>query len=49
MIAAAAAALLLLVILPFAQAGKRGLCWPWYNGDLNPGKFNNGHTEVIAM
>ncbi|KAJ7264885.1 hypothetical protein B0H12DRAFT_213463 [Mycena haematopus] len=26
--------------------GKRGLCWPWYNGSLNPGKLNDGQGTV---
>ncbi|KAF8554269.1 hypothetical protein OG21DRAFT_1509094 [Imleria badia] len=32
-----------------AQAGKRGLCWPWYNSPLDPGVFNNGDGEVVAI
>ncbi|KAF7984142.1 hypothetical protein HWV62_16790 [Athelia sp. TMB] len=32
-----------------AQAGKRGLAWPWYNSPLNPGVFNNGDGEVVAI
>ncbi|KAF7983941.1 hypothetical protein HWV62_18348 [Athelia sp. TMB] len=32
-----------------AEAGKRGLCWPYYNGSLNPGVFNNGDGEVVAI
>ncbi|KAG8218216.1 hypothetical protein J3R82DRAFT_3783 [Butyriboletus roseoflavus] len=27
-----------------AQAGKRGLCWPW-----DPGKFNTGDGQVVAI
>ncbi|KAF8554986.1 hypothetical protein OG21DRAFT_1508275 [Imleria badia] len=32
-----------------AQAGKRGLAWPWFNAQLNPGVFNNGDGEVVAI
>jgi len=32
-----------------AQAGKRGLAWPWFNGGLNPGVFNNGGGQVVAI
>ncbi|KZP04912.1 glycoside hydrolase family 128 protein [Athelia psychrophila] len=32
-----------------AQAGKRGLAWPWYNSPLNPGVLNNGDGEVVAI
>jgi len=32
-----------------AQAGKRGLVWPYYNSPLNPGVFNNGDGEVVAI
>ncbi|EIW85402.1 hypothetical protein CONPUDRAFT_98422 [Coniophora puteana RWD-64-598 SS2] len=32
-----------------AQAGKRGLAWPYYNGALDPGVFNNGDGEVVAI
>ncbi|KZP12120.1 glycoside hydrolase family 128 protein [Athelia psychrophila] len=32
-----------------AQAGKRGLAWPWYNSPLDPGVFNNGDGEVVAI
>lgn len=31
------------------QAGKRGLAWPWYNGGLDPGVFNNGQGQVVAI
>ncbi|KAF7296499.1 Glyco-hydro-cc domain-containing protein [Mycena chlorophos] len=26
--------------------GKRGLCWPFYNSPLDPGKFNDGSGSV---
>jgi len=26
--------------------GKRGLCWPWYNGSLDPGRLNDGQGTV---
>lgn len=32
-----------------AQAGKRGLAWPWYNGSLDPGKLNNGQGVTVAI
>jgi len=32
-----------------AQAGKRGLAWPYYNNILDPGVFNNGDGEVVAI
>ncbi|EIM83809.1 uncharacterized protein STEHIDRAFT_82680 [Stereum hirsutum FP-91666 SS1] len=32
-----------------AQAGKRGLAWPWYNNPLDPGVLNNGDGEVVAI
>ncbi|KAF7973692.1 hypothetical protein HWV62_14694 [Athelia sp. TMB] len=32
-----------------AQAGKRGLAWPWYNSPLDPGVLNNGQGEVVAI
>lgn len=31
------------------SAGKRGLAWPWYNSPLDPGVFNNGDGEVVAI
>jgi len=31
------------------QAGKRGLAWPFYNAPLDPGVFNNGDGEVVAI
>ncbi|TRM56147.1 hypothetical protein BD626DRAFT_538740 [Schizophyllum amplum] len=31
------------------QAGKRGLAWPYYNGALDPGVFNNGDGSVVAI
>ncbi|OJA21018.1 hypothetical protein AZE42_02351 [Rhizopogon vesiculosus] len=31
------------------QAGKRGLCWTYYDGSLDPGVFNNGDGEVVAI
>lgn len=32
-----------------AEAGKRGLAWPWYNGSLDPGKLNNGEGVTVAI
>ena len=32
-----------------AQAGKRGLAWPWYNGSLDPGKLNDGRGVTVAI
>ncbi|KAI1792744.1 hypothetical protein LXA43DRAFT_313362 [Ganoderma leucocontextum] len=32
-----------------AQAGKRGLTWTYYNTALNPGVFNNGDGQVVAI
>lgn len=32
-----------------AEAGKRGLAWPWYNGSLDPGKLNNGQGVTVAI
>ncbi|PIL28894.1 hypothetical protein GSI_08940 [Ganoderma sinense ZZ0214-1] len=32
-----------------AQAGKRGLTWPWFNSPLDPGVFNNGDGQVVAI
>jgi len=32
-----------------AQAGKRGLAWPWYNASLDPGKLNNGEGVTVAI
>ncbi|KAF5376381.1 hypothetical protein D9757_008677 [Collybiopsis confluens] len=32
-----------------AQAGKRGLAWPWYNKSLDPGVLNNGDGQVVAI
>ncbi|KZV74929.1 glycoside hydrolase family 128 protein [Peniophora sp. CONT] len=32
-----------------AQAGKRGLAWPWFNAPLDPGVLNNGDGEVVAI
>ncbi|KAG6374881.1 hypothetical protein JVT61DRAFT_3610 [Boletus reticuloceps] len=32
-----------------AKGGKRCLAWPWYNAPLNPGVFNNGNGEVVAI
>ncbi|CAK5277998.1 unnamed protein product [Mycena citricolor] len=29
-----------------AGPGKRGLCWPFYNGPLDPAKFNDGQGSV---
>ncbi|KAJ7633567.1 hypothetical protein DFH06DRAFT_1272404 [Mycena polygramma] len=26
--------------------GKRGLCWPWYNSALDPGRLNDGQGTV---
>ncbi|KAI5889725.1 uncharacterized protein SCHCODRAFT_01158444 [Schizophyllum commune H4-8] len=31
------------------SAGKRGLAWPWYNGQLDPGVLNNGQGQVVAI
>ncbi|EIM83901.1 uncharacterized protein STEHIDRAFT_100928 [Stereum hirsutum FP-91666 SS1] len=31
------------------QAGKRGLAWTWFNSDLDPGVFNTGSGEVVAI
>ncbi|KAF8310160.1 hypothetical protein DL93DRAFT_2062244 [Clavulina sp. PMI_390] len=47
MIAASVAVLALLAST--AQAGKRGLAWPWYNGSLDPGKLNNGQGVTVAI
>lgn len=30
-------------------AGKRGLCWTYFDGSLDPGVFNNGDGEVVAI
>jgi len=35
--------------IKLAQAGKRGLAWPYYNSPLDPGVFNNGDGEVVAI
>ncbi|KAH0839499.1 hypothetical protein J3R83DRAFT_333 [Lanmaoa asiatica] len=43
------ALLFLSIFAAAAQAGKRGLCWPWYNKSLNPGVFNNGDGQVVAI
>jgi hypothetical protein len=40
---------LLALFVASAQAGKRGLVWPWYNGGLNPGILNNGQGQVVAI
>ncbi|KAF8526933.1 hypothetical protein BU17DRAFT_74049 [Hysterangium stoloniferum] len=32
-----------------AQAGKRGLTWTFYNAPLDPGVFNNGDGQVVAI
>jgi hypothetical protein len=40
---------LLSIFAAAAQAGKRGLSWPWYNGSLDPGVLNNGDGEVVAI
>ncbi|KZP04913.1 glycoside hydrolase family 128 protein [Athelia psychrophila] len=32
-----------------AEAGKRGLCWPYYNKPLNPSLFNTGDGNVVAI
>lgn len=48
MIAANALAVLALFVAT-AQAGKRGLAWPWFNGSLDPSKFNNGAGAVVAI
>jgi len=35
-----------------AQAGKRALAWPYYNGGsngLDPGKFNTGSGNTVAI
>ncbi|KAH7929591.1 hypothetical protein BV22DRAFT_1056762 [Leucogyrophana mollusca] len=32
-----------------AEAGKRGLCWTYYDSTLDPGVFNNGDGEVVAI
>jgi len=37
------------VAAPFGRRGgpgKRGLCWPFYNGPLDPAKFNDGSGSV---
>jgi hypothetical protein len=31
------------------QAGKRGLDWTYYDASLDPGVFNNGDGEVVAI
>ncbi|KAG9316993.1 glycosyl hydrolase catalytic core-domain-containing protein [Chiua virens] len=41
--------LVLSIFAAAARAGKRGLCWPWYNGSLNPGVLNNGAGDVVAI
>lgn len=30
-----------------AEAAKRGLAWPWYNGSLNPAKLHDGNVAYI--
>jgi len=40
---------LLALFVISAQAGKRGLAWPWYNKSLDPGVFNNGDGQVVAI
>ena len=37
------------IFAALAQAGKRGLAWPYYNSPLDPGVFNNGDGSVVAM
>ncbi|KAH8929586.1 glycoside hydrolase family 128 protein [Atractiella rhizophila] len=38
----------ILFSLPFVQAaGKRGACWAWYNGSLNPGKLHKNKVSYI--
>ncbi|EJF56989.1 hypothetical protein BD309DRAFT_957986 [Dichomitus squalens] len=32
-----------------AQAGKRGLTWTYYDNTLDPGVFNNGDGQVVAI
>ncbi|EJU01945.1 hypothetical protein DACRYDRAFT_22376 [Dacryopinax primogenitus] len=41
--------LALLALVPAIYAGKRGLDWTWYDGSLNPGLFNNGDGNVVAI
>ncbi|KAN0097936.1 glycoside hydrolase family 128 protein [Tylopilus felleus] len=43
------ALIVLSVFAAVAQAGKRGLCWPWYNKSLNPGVFKTSNGEVVAI
>ncbi|KIJ63552.1 glycoside hydrolase family 128 protein [Hydnomerulius pinastri MD-312] len=43
------ALVLLSVFAAAAQAGKRGLCWTYFDGTLDPGVFNNGDGEVVAI
>ncbi|KAG2340160.1 hypothetical protein BDR05DRAFT_938085 [Suillus weaverae] len=42
----------LVVVALFATtvlAGKRGLCWTYCDGSLDPGVFNNGDGQVVAI
>ncbi|KAG1869007.1 glycosyl hydrolase catalytic core-domain-containing protein [Suillus subalutaceus] len=37
------------LFVPIVLAGKRGLCWTYFDGTLDPGVFNNGDGEVVAI
>ncbi|KAG1792251.1 uncharacterized protein BJ212DRAFT_1417492 [Suillus subaureus] len=37
------------LFVPIVLAGKRGLCWTYFDETLDPGVFNNGDGEVVAM